>query len=293
MKFKIEQDLKKCQGLWEEFSPKQELFDEWEYRDCFYQAYGYQPYFIVGSQGDKVMGVLPLWYEERRDFYTFFGGTFPEPNTFFVKNKADLGDFLKQCPPKSRLYYLDKKESKYWPLEESDKKYFLNLKKYEDKIENYWLGFDRKHRKNLRYDLKQFEKLNYSLRYNHLADFEKMVELNRKRFGKESDFEEKEMRMGMKNLMEVAEKRGELMMISLLVEGRVEAVEMVVIYKNCYYVLASGHNLEVKNIGKKMMVEQIKKAMEKRMEKIDFLSSDSGWKKMWHLESVPLFEFKN
>lgn len=231
--------------------------------------------------------------KKKEIFILFLGVLFRNRILFFAKNKADLGDFLKQCPPKTRLYYLDKKERKYGPFTESDKKYFLDLKKYEDKIENYWLSFERKHRKNLRYDLKQFEKNKYDVRYNQVGDFEKMVSLNRKRFGKESDFEEKGMRVGMKKLMEVAEKRGELEMTSILVEGKVEAVEMAIIYNNCYYVLASGHNLQVENIGKKMMVEHIRRAIEKRADRLDFLSSDSGWKKMWHMEEKELYEFKN
>lgn len=293
MKFRIEHRLEDCQKLWQIFAGKKELFDQWEYRDCFYRGYGYEPYFIVGFEGEKIVGLLPLWREKKRGFYTFFGGTFPEPNYFWIKNKEKIGEFLNQCPKPTRLYYIDEAENKYCQLTESETKFFLDLGKYGGKIENYFMGFGKKHRKNIKYDLKQFEKINYKLRYNQLEDLEKMVELNQGRFGRESDFNEAEMQLSLKMVAEIAQKQKRLGLISLLIDGKVEAVEMAVIWGNCYYILASGHNLAIANIGKKMMVEHINRALEQKIMKLDFLSSDSGWKKGWHLEGRQLFEFKN
>lgn len=293
MKFRIETNLDQCQKLWEKFSPRLHLFDLWEYRYCFYQGYGYQPYFIAGLDPEGPVGVLPLWFEKKEKFYTFFGGTFPEPNAFFIKDKSKLAAFIEQCPWPTCLFYINQSEAKYYPLSKGEPKYFLDMNNYNLSVDQYFSAFSKKHRKNLRYDLRQFEKLNYTLRYDNLDDFEKMISLNQKRFQKTSDFNEKEMQVSMKKLMQVAFNQGKLNMISLFINKKVEAVEIAVIHNNCYYVLCGGHNLKIENIGKKMIVEHLNSALRKNITKIDFLSTNSGWKKLWHLETEPQFEYKN
>lgn len=293
MKFLIEKNLNLCQKLWEKFAPCASLFDLWEYRFCFYKGYNFQPYFIVGMESGKAVGLIPLWFEKKKGYYTFFGGTFPEPHTFFVKDKSKLAAFIDQCPKPTCLFYIDQSETQYYPFIESDTNYFIDMNKYDRNVEQYFLSFKPKHRKNLRYDLKQFEKTDYVFRYNYLDDFQKMIRLNQERFKKDSDFNEKEMQVSMKELTQTAFKQNRLNMISLLVKKKVEAVEIAVIYNDCYYVLCGGHNLKIENIGKKMIVEHLNSALKRNITKLDFLSTDSGWKKLWHLQTKPLFEFRN
>lgn len=293
MKFRVETNLNQCQKLWEEFSPRLHLFDLWEYRYCFYQGYGYQSYFIIGLNSGTPTGILPLWFEKKENFYTFFGGTFPEPNTFFTKDKSKIGDFIGQCPKHTALYYIKESESDYYRFQESEPKFYLEMRKYNNDINQFISSFSRKHRKNLKYDLKQLEKRGCSFRYNYLKDFGRMVTLNQKRFKKGSDFNELEMATSIKELMQTAYRQGKLNMISLMINGRVEAVEMAIIHNGCYYVLCGGRNLEIENIGKAMIIEHINSALNKRIFKLDFLSSESGWKRLWHLGQEKLFEFSN
>lgn len=293
MDFQIETNLDNCQKLWKEFSPQSHLFDLWEYRLCFYKGYSYQPYFIVGLDLGKPAGILPLWFEKKGSFYTFFGGTFPEPNNFFIEDKSKISNFVEQCPRYTALYYIEESETTYYPFREGEPKFYLEMRKYNNDINQFISSFSKKHRKNLRYELRQFEKRGYSTRYNHLEDFEKMIALNQKRFKKSSDFNEQEMVVSMKELMYLAYHQNKLNMISLIINGQVEAVELAVIHNNCYYVLCGGRNLEIENIGKLMIVEHIKRALSRNISKLDFLSSESGWKKLWHLETEKLFEFSN
>lgn len=293
MRFRIETDLSLCQRFWEEFTPRTHLFDLWEYRFCFYKGYHHQPYFIVGLKAGKAIGILPLWFEEKEGVYTFFGGMFPEPNTLFIKDKSGIGDFINQTPKPTALYYIKESEIACYPFEESEPKFFLEMSKYNNDINQLISSFSKKHRKNLKYDLKQIVKKGCFFRYNHLDDFEKMIALNQKRFKKNSDFNESEMVVGMKELMQTAYKQGKLNMISLIINRQVEAVELAVIHNNCYSVLCGGRNLEIENIGKLMIIEHIKRSLDKGISKLDFLSSESGWKKLWHLETERLFEFAN
>jgi len=293
IKFNVVKDILKCKELWNRFSPNKTLFDFWEYRFCFYNGYKYEPYFIVGIESEKEIGILPLWHETKEDYYTFFGGTFPENNTFFINDKSKIKDFLKQCPIYTELSYINKSEKEFYPLQENEKRYFIDLKKYNNNIENYIASFDKKHRKNLRYDLRQFQKLNYLFYYNNLGDFETMVKLNKKRFGKESDYNEKEMAVSMKELMNTAHSQGRLNMISLVIEGKIEAIELAVMHDDWYHVLGTGKNIKIENIGKMMIIEHIRCALKNNISKIDFMTTKSGWKKLWHLESDMTYGYSN
>lgn len=293
MDFRVETNLACCHRFWERFSPSASLFDFWEYRLPFYKGYGYQPYFIIGRQSGRDCGLLPLWYEKKRKFYTFFGGTFPEPNTFFIPKKSQINLFLDQCPKPTKLYYINQSEANFYPFAKSDPHFFLEMKEYHDDLAYYFSSFGKKHRKNLLYDLRQLEKLGYSFQKNHLDDFEIMVELNKKRFKKDSDFEEKEMIVSMKTLMQTAHRQRKLNLISVKIGRRPEAVGMAVINQGCYWVLSSGRNPEIENIGKLLIVGHIKSALALGISKIEFLSTESGWKKLWHLQEEALFEFVN
>ncbi len=293
MKYHIVRGLKECERLWNEFTPKKWLFDEWEYRICLNAGYGYEPHFIVGEKNGETAGVLPLWYEEKADFYTFIGGTFTENNTFFLRDKKDIGDFLKQCPKETLLTSIEPSEKGFYPFKESDPVFFLDMAKYQNDIETYITSFDRKHRKNLRYDLRQLDERGYEIKYNRLEDFDRMVELNVMRFGEESDLKDPDMAEGIRALMEKAEKQGKLTLISMVFDGVVEAVELAVEHQGWHYVLSGGRNLEVKNCGKRLIIEHINRALANGISMINFLSTDSGWKKSWHLDTAPTYEYQN
>ena len=85
LKFKIITSEKECLKLWEEFSPKQILWDLWDFRFCFHKK-SFQFNFILGVDGGKREGIIPLVYDDEYDTYTYFGDTFPEQNKFFLFN---------------------------------------------------------------------------------------------------------------------------------------------------------------------------------------------------------------
>ncbi|MBU0615732.1 MAG: GNAT family N-acetyltransferase [Nanoarchaeota archaeon] len=285
---KVVKDIKECELLWNKFSPKLSLFDLWDYRFCFYAAYKFEPYFITDDNG-----LLPLWYETPEKYYTFFGGNFPETNKFFIKDKSKIKDFLKACPKETSLFYLDKSEAEFIKLEKADPKFYLDMSKFNNDIEKYIGSFDKKHRKNLRYDLRHLEELGLSFRHNQIEDMQLLGKLNMSRFGKESDYSETEMLASMQELANTAAKQGKMNLISCVINANVESVELGVVHNNVYTVLSCGRNPNIKNLGKRMILQHIKDALDKKISIIDFMSYESGWKKLWHLEEEPMFEWHN
>jgi CelD/BcsL family acetyltransferase involved in cellulose biosynthesis len=288
--FKKISDLNECERLWRKFSPNKYLFDDWEYRSCFFDPEYHELMFIVGFLDGEEVGVLPLMKIKKQSYFEWFGGEFPEHNSFFMQDKY-IQDFMKQLPDDVWLPYLEKRYSEFLDASSEESSFFIDLNKYNRNLDDYFNSFNKKHRKNLRYDLKKLEEKKPVVVRNSLADYDRMSELNQKRFSKDSFFTETDFVDGLKKVMNVAEKRGELEMLSIHIDGKPEAVEVAVLHKGIYYVLLGGNNLEISNIGKLLTIEHIKNAIEKGAEIVDFLAHDCGWKKLWNMEEVVWCEY--
>lgn len=291
IKFKIVTDEKECKELWEKFSPNEILWDLWDFRFCFHKNnFGFN--FILGIDGKEQIGLLPLVFDGDCEVYTSFGDTFPEQNKFFLKDKNNIKLFLENCPEDTQIYYIDSKEAKYYDFKYGDKRYFLDLERYGNSFENYLKSFTKKHRKNLNYDLKKLMEKGCITEKNKISDFKRLVELNKEKFGKDSDYNENEFTESIKQLIDTANDKNILDMISVKIDGSTEAVGLGVFYNKVYYVLGSGRNVEVKNLGKLLIAEQIKSAIGHKCSKVDFLSTESGWKELWNLDYEQMYEFE-
>jgi len=82
-----------------------------------------------------------------------------------------------------------------------------------------------------------------------------------------------------------------LEILSIKINNKSEAVGMGVIYNKCYYVLGVGRNIEIKNLGKLLIAEQIKSAISHKCKEVDFLSTESNWKELWNLDFEQMYEY--
>jgi hypothetical protein len=290
LSFAVVTDFSSCERLWKELIPEETLFDLWEYRLCFFDEDRYEPYFILGSRFGKNVGVLPLWKDRTDETFEFFGDQLTT-NRFPIVSKELVSAFMAQLPPKTYLWFMEDHHHPH--LRPGETSFYLDLCEYGHSLERYLASFGKKHRKNLRRDLKQLEERGYVIHHNRLGDYGRMVELNRKRFGEDSFFAGDSFTEGFSRLISLAEQNGSLRMISIEVDGKVEAVEAGVQHKGVYYVLMGGNNLDVPNIGKLMIVEHIKHAIRSGADVVDFLTDDCGWKRLWNLREKQMYEYHN
>src|SRR3989338_1832373 len=291
LKFEIVKGRKRCKALWDRFSPKMALWDLWEVRECF-QHKGLSYHFILGIDNGEEAGIMPLAHHKEDNDYIYFGDLFPEQDRFLIADKKKyLRAFLDGCPKGTNILYLDNSEKGLCRLRKGCKRYFLDFSKRGSSIDGYLASFSKKHRKNLRYDLKRLEGSGCRAVFGRKGDFGRLVELNMKAFGKESDYADKNHLESMKKLLKVLEKGGMLSMISIDTGGKTEAVGMGAIFRNKYYVLASSRNTKISNLGKLLTFKQMEYALKHGCIKIDFLSYESGWKELWNLDSEDMFEF--
>ena len=290
MKFKICQDIDECGLLWNLFSPKKRLFDIWDFRLCFYDNHEQEPYFIVGYQGKNRVGIVPLQFTKSKNQYTYFGGWFPERNSFFLKDKIKLAEFLEQCPQGTFIEGIDTSEGRHYIFPEDEYTYFLNLPKYNNSFEDYFSSLDKKRQKNFNRELKKIPK--YKIYRNRLGDFDRLAELNINQYEEDSKFNSEVIKNGIYKMTNLAHKKGILDMTSLEINGRTEAVDIGIVYKECYYAMIGGANSQkIPNLGKLMTMLDIKNAIAKKARFIDFAATSGYWKEMWHFEKEMLLKF--
>ena len=104
---KVHSDIDQCYRLWEMFSPKKTVFDLWDYRFAWYEAFNYQLYFYTVYEGKKALGILPLWFNDREKKYEWFGGYWVESQNFFVTDEKFIDVLLALIPNPVQLQSLE------------------------------------------------------------------------------------------------------------------------------------------------------------------------------------------
>lgn len=291
MDFKICKDLRECERLWNSFSTNERLFDIWEFRECFFDSKKHEPHFIVGYRQNDVEGFLPLVFDIKDESYSYFGGWFTaERNRIYIKDRKNIGLFLEKCPPKTLIEGLDPAEKAFYEFEDDEFTHYLDLSQYAHDFNTYLGSLDKKRQKNLRHELKAIPK--YEVFTNSIKDCQRLVDLNIKGFGEDSKFNDPSITKGISRLAKLALKRGCLDMISLEINGKIEAVDICVFLNGTYYSLIGSSNYQkIANLGKLMTVLDITHAMEKEANIIEFGATSDHWKEMWRFKKDMLLKF--
>jgi hypothetical protein len=309
LKYGIFSDIDECFALWEEFSPKDSLFDLWDFRLAFYQAYQYPLHFILLKKGVKNIGLLPLWYESGRQKYYWFGGWWPEDNKFFLKDPIFTPILLNLCPkpvylsslsPSVLTHLVANEEFKKFTAD--DPKYILDLSGIKS-FEDYLMKLKKSRRHSIRKGRKKIEKQNPEIIINNFADFEDLVALCLKRFQHkvacgyvddeidDAGWEDKRRVESFRNFIKMSGKNYDARIITVKINGRIAGVDLIAVYNNCYYALACGY--DVKNfpgIGNYLNILDIEEAIQMGVRKIDFLQNSYQWKDKW-FQPVSLLKY--
>lgn len=291
MDFKICKDIKECERLWNSFSPNQRLFDIWDFRQCFFDKKSHEPHFIVGYEENGAGGFLPLVLDINHNSYSYFGGWFTaERNKLYIKDKKNICLFLEKCPLKTLIEGLDPAEKAFYDFEDDEFTHYLDLAQFNHDFDTYLSSLDKKRQKNLRHELKAIPK--YEVYTNRIKDCKRLVDLNIKGFGEDSKFNDPSITEGISRLAKLALKKGCLDMISLEINGKVEAVDICVYLNGTYSSLIGSSNYQkIPNIGKLMTMLDIRYAMEKKAKIIEFGATADHWKEMWRFKKDMLLKF--
>lgn len=314
LQLKIFRALSDCRELWNQFSPNSSVFDLWDVRLSFYNGYKFEPYFIAFYKDQKIVGLLPLWFNANPTFgntasdfekYTWFGSNWPEDNVFFVENEEIIPLMLLAAPKPLELACIRPlKEYEFlqsfpsWCLEE-DKKYFLDLS-HVSTLDDFLVHLKKKKRYNLRRDKRKMLEHTPKVIIESGKNIEEMFNLSIERFRRkypddpsdQSAFEDTRREEVFRCLVTYA-KDYQVRLITTIIKDKIEAVEFGLVYGKTYYALNAGVDVShFSGLGVYSNLLVIEDALNLGCTKIDFLESDNNWKASWQLESFYQYSFK-
>ncbi len=316
LKLQVFYQLDKIQEIWDQFSPNNSVFDLWDSRCAFFQAYKFEPYFLTLLKQKDILGVLPLWHNSDKlepgddasavdcTKYVWFGSSWPEDNVFFV-NDPELIPLLLTAAPDNLELACIRPKAEYDFLQgfhgfvpEEEKKYFLDLTDIRT-LDDYLANLKKKKRYNLRRDRKRIMSLNPKIIHNNREDLEELFNLSIKRFrevfpdepDEHSAFEDERRKNVFRNLLKNAGDY-QARIITTIINGKIEAVEFGLVFKKTYYALNAGADISnYSGLGVFSNLLVIQDALNLGCTKIDFLEGDNNWKESWHLSHYYQYQF--
>jgi hypothetical protein len=297
-------DIKECEKLWREFSPNLTLFDTWEFRNAFYEAYKYKPYFLVLKKNGENLALLPLWYEDNNFYdknlkrYTWFGSDWQEEVRFFAKDINYIPLLISAAPTPLYLNAISKDSAEKLKdkieFKEDEPKYVLNLKGFKNH-EDYLMTLKKNTRRNLRKDRNRILKQNPEIVINNFSDLDILIELAKKRFkerGEKADWDDPRRVETFKNVIKFSGRSYKVRMIKVKINGKDAGVDLICIFNKTYFAVKCGYNVsEFSGIGNFINLYEIDDAIKLGMEKIDFLQNNYQWKNKY-FPPVPLYKFE-
>lgn len=298
LRIEIVSDIEGCFNLWNEFSPKKSLFDTWEFRFAFYLGYKHKPYFILLKNLNENIGLLPLWYERDERKYFWFGSSWQEENTFFVKKPLLVPLLLNICPAPVLLNAIKVSNisamKEFVDLKFDDSKYILNLSDIKTS-EDFLMKLKKNRRRDLRKDRGRIERQNPKIIINNFSNFDDLIRLSKERFkqkGEETDWEDPQRVETFRQVIKLAGRSYKIRMVTICIGEKIAGVDLIALFNNCYYALKCGY--DVKNfsgIGNFINLIEIEDALKLGMRKFDLLQNNYEWKNRW-FEEVPLLKYE-
>lgn len=300
LQVKVFSQINDCQRLWREFSPNTTLFDTWNFRLAFWKGYHHTPYFLVLKSGSDNLALLPLWYEADKRKYAWFGSAWQEENKFFVKDPSFIPLLLAVSPFPINLNAISTKLplwiTKMIKLKPDDPKYILKLNTINS-ADDYLATLKKKKRYNFKRDRRIIKTQNPKIILNNFSNFDILVNLSIKRFegkGEDADWKDQRRVETFRQVIKSGQGNNDykIRMITVIIGNKVAAVDLIVLFNDCYYPLKCGYDIKnFPGIGNFVNLLEIDDAVSLGMKKMDFLEISYGWKEKW-FETVPLLKYE-
>ena len=293
-------DREEARRLWEDYWPQSCLFDLWEVRACFDDAFQRPPYFLAAHEGAKCCGIMALSWIAEGNYFGHFPGEIWHGKTWLEQNKIPAGSpdvfqlLWDMAPNTTDVRYLNNPgrlaESIPFALDEVG--YLFYPRQVEYSLDAYWQGFSGKSRKKLKQEINRLEAPGVSYRYDSLADIDLMFRMNLESFGGESYFSDARFLKAFASLAAWLHNNRMLRVTTLLIGGEVAAIDMGAVWRNTYAVLAGGTRSEFPGVAKLINLHHLEWSCRQRFSFVDFLCGDFNWKNRFHLTPRPLYQMK-
>ena len=298
LKIRSCEDLNECASLWAMAWPQNCVFDLWQVRECFATAFERKPYFLIAEEAGKIVGILALsWIDETQSYghfpgETWRGKTWLEQNKIPARSSQVIKTLLGSVSAPLHLRYLsaDSFPEDPFPLAVDEEGFLFFPGRYNFSFNNYMEDFSGKSRKKLKRELTPLQENGISYRYDHFSDIEWLFRMNLEGFGESSYFSDSRFLASYEKLVSWLYDQKLLRITTVLLGGTIAAVDIGTLLNQSYTILAGGTNPEFLGVAKIINFHHLQWACQQRLDVVDFLCGDFGWKKRFHLTSRPLYE---
>lgn len=295
-------DLKEAEKLWRAISPNKTIFDEWDFRYCFYKYAPLPVCFLAAYDkkeaggGENLIGLLPLQKHPKHG-YEFFAEDPCEENRPFIKSGYEniIPALYAATPGLAKAYDIsgDDEYTKALPLE--DYKYVLPLEGINN-FDDFLLGrLSAKRRRSLIKEIDEAEGHDIKIEIveesaqSRLAALETLFSFNTGNFGDES-YLLKNDQAPWRDLMNLD---FDWRLIICKIDGAVQAVSLSVLHNNEWHYLITGVNFkDFPGLGKFLVKANIESAIAAKASVFDAGLGDCGWKNLWHFDKISQYNFE-
>lgn len=296
-RIRIETDPVECGRTWNQLWPQDGLFDLWPIRSAFAAAYDRKPYFIIAERKGKAAGLLALAEKDRQGNYGFYPAETWQEKTWLEQNKIPAAspdvysDLLAAIPGPTHLRYLTGEAVRHHqaPVEVDEIGYLFFPAETGYSFSGYMERFSTKSRKKIAREIQQLQQHGVAYRIDSPADMDLLFSMNQERFGSTSYFADERFCRAFERVAQWLGQNGMLRLTTILLGGRVAAVDIGAIWNKTYTLLAGCTNPEFPGIAKMINLHHIQLACREKMQCVDFLCGDFNWKMRFHLTARPLY----
>ena len=292
LRFEIIKDLDKAREMWNMFTPRETIYDEWDFRYCFYKYFNYELFFYVGYVNDEPIGLLPLQWNPEKKHLEFFGGDYMEDNRVYMKkeHKAYIPEFYGQIDRRAELNYIRGEDGFTKQLTFKDNKFVLPLTGLASTKEYLSSYFQSETQRRMQQKVRHIEKVGVELSNNQPEDLEKLFEFNIDYFGAESAFvwrpHHKEI---FRDLLKLPFR---LYLMGFTVNGVKQGVSFALLSNKSYAYISIGLKMErEKDLNTYIHLKNIETALKTGAHTLDAFTGDFGWKDKWHFHKIPQYNF--
>jgi hypothetical protein len=293
-------DLDEAGRVWRELWHAEDVFGCWEARECFQKTFGRPLNFLIAEFRGRPAGFLALSLIEEEGYWGQFPGETWKGRTWFEQNRIPArSDIMRMMlweavPENTSLRYLEAGSAGVLPDSVIDETgYIFSPRRCGYDFGMYWNAFSGKSRKKIGREIESLGTLDYRHGRGAPGDIDWMFETNRANFGEDSYFEDTRFLNGFDNLISFLSEKGMLHVLTVSSGGKRAAVDVGAVLGDRYTVLAGATDPEFRGVAKAANLSHIGWACDMRIESVDFLCGDFGWKERFHLEPRPLFVSRN
>lgn len=291
-------DIEECRRLWKQFWPAGSVFDIWEFRDCFNRSFNRPSNFLIAEQDNRIQGMLPLSWIDEEQYFAFFPGETWQGKTWLEQNKIPAADpriredLLAGIPKPAHLRYLSQESiDADSPTAEIDETgYIFFPSRYNYSFLSYTQQLSKKFRKNCDREASVMMASGISFRHDDVSDLDLLFQMNIDAFGEKSYFFDPRFLNSFEHLVQWLLDNSMLRITTVIIGGKTAAVDIGAVCGRHYTVLAGGTNPEFMGVAKIINLHHIEWSCTERLEAVDFLCGDFGWKERFHLSPRPLYQ---